>query len=280
MRLDEYRSNITSQFGENGILAYLIGAFPNIPKTCLEVGASDGVENSNTNPLWTNGWKALLIEAGQEAHAKLVENSAGHAATTVPTRITPTGIFSLDAIIRRAGFLSDLGVCSIDIDSCDYWIFAHMQARPAIVIIECNPDFPILVSYHDPEGPSLLRHSARAVAELGAKKGYRAIACTGPNVILMREDIIATNPDAAPNAPLFALEDTAYTASRSRWIVGAKPFTYRPIFKRRPNLAVRTYFGLRFVALTARAAIKGRRVSFRRIADKDRSHLIRNGLYC
>ena len=279
MRLDEYRSNITSQFGENGILAYLISAFPSIPKTCLEVGASDGIENSNTNPLWTNGWKALLIEEGKDAHARLSSNAKGYATIVARDRIEPTGVFSLDAIMARTGF-SDLGVCSIDIDNCDYWIFAHMKARPAIVIIECNPDFPILVSYHDPEGPSLLRHSARAVAELGAKKGYRAIACTGPNVILMREDIIATNPDAVPNVPLFALEDRAYTASRSRWIVGAKPFTYRPVYKRRPPPPLQAYFWMRFVALTARAAIKGRRVSFRRIADKDRSHLIRNGLYC
>jgi hypothetical protein len=41
------------------------------------------------------------------------------------------------------------------------------------------------VSYHDPEGPSFLRHSARAVAELGASKGYWAIARTGLNMILM-----------------------------------------------------------------------------------------------
>ena len=185
MRLDEYRSNITSQFGENGILAYLISAFPNIPKTCLEVGASDGIENSNTNPLWTNGWKALLIEAGQDQFLALNRNTDHCDAVLIREVIEPTGSRSLDALAKQSRFPT-IGVCSIDIDSCDYWIFAHMQARPAIVIIECNPDFPILVSYHDPEGPSLLRHSARAVAELGAKKGYRAIACTGPNVILMR----------------------------------------------------------------------------------------------
>jgi hypothetical protein len=278
MRLDEYRSNITSQFGENGILAYLISAFPNIPKTCLEVGASDGVENSNTYPLWKNGgWKALLIEAGRDQFLALNRNTDHCDAVLIRETIEPTGSRSLDALAKQSRFPA-VGVCSIDIDSCDYWIFAHMQARPAIVIIECNPDFPILVAYHDPEGPSLLRHSARAVAELGAKKGYRAIACTGPNVILMREDIIATNPDAVPNVPLFALEDTAYTASRSRWIVGAKPFTYQPVYKRRPNLAVRTYFGLRAAGLSARAWLKGRGGSLGAISETHRKHIEAHGL--
>jgi hypothetical protein len=277
MRLDCYRFNITSQHGENGIIAYLLSAFPNIPKVCLEVGASDGVTNSNTNPLWTSGWRALLIEGDAGHYRSLRQRSVGYDVTAVNTLIEPVGDNSLDAIAERHGF-SDIGIVSIDIDSCDYWIFAHMKMTPAVVIIECNADFPILVSYCDPEGISLLRHSARAVAELGASKGYRAIACTGPNVVLMREDLIATNPTAVPNLPLYALEDHQYAARRSKWIVGAKPFTYRPIYKAPPPRPLRAYYWMRFVGLTARAAVRGRPSTFGRIGRAEQDHLQRAGL--
>lgn len=277
MRLDCYRFDITSQHGENGIITYLLSAFPGIPRVCLEVGACDGVLNSNTNPLWTSGWRALLIEGNPGLYGKLRQRSDGHDVTAVNASIEPFGENSLDAIAERHGF-ADIGIVSIDIDSCDYWIFAHMKMRPAVVIIECNADFPILASYCDPEGMCLLRHSARAVAELGASKGYRAIACTGPNVFLMREDLIATNPSAVPKLPLCDLEDRQYAASRSKWIVGAKPFTYRPIYKALPSPPLRAYFWMRFVGLTARAAMRGRSTTFARIGRAERDYLQRAGL--
>jgi hypothetical protein len=277
MRLDCYRSNITSQHGENGIIAYLLSAYPNIAKVCLEVGASDGVTNSNTYPLWVAGWQALLIEGNPGLYRKLHARSSDFNVTAVNALIEPTGKNSLDAIAKR-NCLPEIGVASIDIDSCDYWIFAHMQMRPAVVIVECNADFPILVSYRDPEGTSLLRHSARAVAELGTGKGYRAIACTGPNLFLVREDVIATNPSAVPNLPLYALEDREYAARRSRWIVGAKPITYRPIYKVPPPPPLRAYFWMRFVGLTARAALRGRPARFARIGMEERDRLRRSGL--
>jgi hypothetical protein len=153
-----------------------------------------------------------------------------------------------------------------------------MQMRPAIIIIECNPDFPTSVAYHDPEGPSLLRHSKRAVAELGVSKGYRAIACTGPNLILMREDVIATRPFAVPNLPLEDIEDWAYVARRPRWIVGAKPFSYRPIYKNPPNAFVRAYCWLRYAGLSARARLNGRDGAFRDITQSERQHIEAHGM--
>ena len=104
MRLDCYRFNITSQYGENGIIAYLLSAFPNIPRVCLEVGASDGVTNSNTNPLWTSGWRALLIESDAGQYRELRQRADGYDVTAVNTLIEPVGDNSLDAIAERHGF--------------------------------------------------------------------------------------------------------------------------------------------------------------------------------
>ena len=133
---DEYRWNKTSQHGENGIIAYLISAFPSIPRVCLEVGAGDGFNMSNAYSLWAEqGWQALLIEA-EPSHFKVLTERVGSRPSVVPVigLIAPRGEDSLDAIAQRQGFRPDIGVLSVDIDSCDYWIFAHMEwLKPHIV---------------------------------------------------------------------------------------------------------------------------------------------------
>ncbi|MBL9096563.1 MAG: hypothetical protein JNK07_06515, partial [Alphaproteobacteria bacterium] len=51
--LDVHRRNVTSQCGEDGLIEHLLTLMPATPKTCLEVGAGDGISLSNTNTLWS-----------------------------------------------------------------------------------------------------------------------------------------------------------------------------------------------------------------------------------
>ena len=54
------------QFGEVKILKNLVKKF-DIPKTCVEFGAYDGVTNSNTNYFWEKQkFRALLIEPNEK----------------------------------------------------------------------------------------------------------------------------------------------------------------------------------------------------------------------
>ena len=64
-KLNGYGYNVTSQFGEDGIVDFLINtSLSPIFQTSIEFGAHDGIKHSNTYNLWKNkGWKALLIEA-------------------------------------------------------------------------------------------------------------------------------------------------------------------------------------------------------------------------
>ena len=116
--------------------------------------------------------------------------------------------------------------------------------------------------------------------ELGVGKGYRAVACTGPNIIFVREGTIKENPTAVPDLPIETLFDHAYyrKSRPSEWIANAKPFTYRPIYTRRPPIIARPYFWLRFALLSARAWLQGKSISFRRIDDGHRRHLEQAGL--
>ena len=60
----QYSNNITSQFGEDGIIKEIFNRIGTKYKICVELGAWDGKHFSNTWNLWFNNeWHAILIEA-------------------------------------------------------------------------------------------------------------------------------------------------------------------------------------------------------------------------
>jgi hypothetical protein len=207
-RLDSYRRNVTSQCGEDGIIARLLELLPDTPKTCLEVGAGDGVTLSNTNTLWSKqGWRALLIESEPLGVKMINDRAAGNPnVTTVLAMIAPTGANAIDEIVKRTNFPNRIGVLSLDIDSNDIEVFENLRHVTAdIVIIEFNHEIPSDIDYRDLPGDLFFRHSAKAVEAAAKARGFRVVACSGPNATLVREALIAD--DVARQLPDAKIED-------------------------------------------------------------------------
>jgi len=63
--VNKYRRNVTSQFGQDGVLAETFKRLGIGPQPwCVEIGAHDGYSLSNTwNLINEQGWSAVLIEA-------------------------------------------------------------------------------------------------------------------------------------------------------------------------------------------------------------------------
>jgi hypothetical protein len=255
--LDSYRRNVTSQSGEDGVIERLLTLLPATPKTCLEVGAGDGITLSNTHSLWSlQGWRALLIEGAPRGVQLIEKRVAGNPnVTVVGAYIRATGEDSLDAIVKRESFPSHFGVLSLDIDSNDLEVFENLKAVTAdIVIIEFNHEIPPEIVYRDLPGDVFFRHSAKAVEAVARAKGYRVVACTGPNAILVRE--AAITPEAAkalPSPPIEAMFDHAFVRSR-RWtshLVQAKFITEELAVVGKPSAVF---------ALLTRAIVLGRKL--------------------
>ena len=227
-RLDGYRSNYTSQNGEDGIVQRLLELLPDTPKVCLEVGAYDGKSMSNTYRLWHEcGWKAILIEASIEGFVQLEANIAGFAnAVALYRMIAPNGENSLQNLVKSSKVEPHLGVLSLDIDANELDIFEGLDGLLVdIVIVEFNYDVPSDILYRDAPGDVFFRHSAKAVEESAHRMGFTIVACAGPNAILVRN--AAITPQAAPllpDLPIEALFDNSFLRRKhpSRAIIRSK----------------------------------------------------------
>ena len=84
-KLNKYAKNITSQYGEDGILDYLIRTSKKkINKSCFEVGAGDGYTFSNTYSLWhSQAWRAILVESNPERYLNLINKFSDKENLTI-----------------------------------------------------------------------------------------------------------------------------------------------------------------------------------------------------
>jgi hypothetical protein len=72
--LNQFESNVTSQYGEDGIITKIFEVIPEKNKWCVEFGAWDGKLYSNTyNLINQQGYSAVLIEANPKRYQDLIK---------------------------------------------------------------------------------------------------------------------------------------------------------------------------------------------------------------
>ncbi len=189
--LKKRQRNVYSQYGEDGIVEWIMSRIGPGNKTCVEFGAWDGRNLSNTfNLVAHHGWKAVYIEADPEKFSALQKTAAVHAGITpVQSLVTSSGETALDRILRRYAVPEEFDILSIDIDGNDYEVWeASASYRPRLVIVEFNPTFPPGFSYVDRGGRGFIGSSAAAFAALAARKGYGLLGRTETNLFFLRGD--------------------------------------------------------------------------------------------
>jgi hypothetical protein len=184
-----FRKNIYSQHGEDGILIELFRRMQVQPKWVCEFGAWDGKCLSNTFYWVTQGARAVYIESDAQRVSDLHATAREYPQIQAfEGRVEPTGSQSLDAWLSKTSIPSNFDLLSIDVDSCDYSIWKHLEMyRPKVVVIEINssisPDIPDFV-HNDQRGTSFL-----PMLRLGESKRYTLVAHTG-NMIFVRNSFL------------------------------------------------------------------------------------------
>jgi hypothetical protein len=179
----EHIHNKYSQFGEDGIIAYLFQLIGESTRSCLEVGAGDGVTNSNTRLLFENGWRSLQIENDGGVYEALVRNTQQY--DNVKTVLAKVSSVNFSSMITENGFTTcDFMVIDVDGDDYHLWNSMVSACHPRVVMIEYNPTFPFNVEYIQKEGLRI-GSSSYALWKLGRSKDYHLVCMTQTNCIFV-----------------------------------------------------------------------------------------------
>jgi len=200
---------VFSQFGEDGIIQYLIrqAKIASDERDLVEFGA-DFYGEANTRFLVTNdNWRGLLID-GSEKSIKTIRKQPffwAHDLTTVAAFIDADNI---NDVIGGAGYKGRIGLLSIDIDGNDYWVWDKITVvDPVIVVAEYNsvfgPNRAVTVPY-DPKFYRVNAHhsglyfgcSLKALEIVASRKGYALVGSNsaGNNAFFVKHDRLNGQP--------------------------------------------------------------------------------------
>lgn len=193
---------VFSQWGEDGIIEWLLQHIPVSSRRFVEFGVENFAEANCRFLLQNRSWRGLVMD-GSEKNIKDIQASDlywQHDLTAACEFVTAE---TIDATLSRHGFSGRVGVLSIDIDGNDYWVWERIVAiDPDIVICEMNGVLGDLHPITVPYNPLFQRTKAHASglyfgASLGAlkhlaeRKGYLFLGTTssGVNAFFVRNDL-------------------------------------------------------------------------------------------
>lgn len=190
MSLTAFEKNITSQFGEDGVIGEIFNRIGTRNKICVEFGAWDGKYLSNVWNLWHNNeWHAVLIESDANKFGELTQNAKGFDKVSALNRtVTFSGADSLDNILDELNIEKDPDLVCIDVDGNDYFIFENLiDYRPRLLIVEYNPTIPPHMELVQ-QTNEYLGSSALALYNLAHRKGYKFVHLTDSNMFFVPDN--------------------------------------------------------------------------------------------
>ncbi|WP_183094980.1 hypothetical protein [Nocardioides stalactiti] len=207
--LQEFRRDVYSQFGEDGVIEKIFEIVGTTNRWCVEFGAWDGLHLSNTAHLLRDlGWSGVMIEGSAAKFEELTANYADHDRVHPVLAVVgfERGKDALDDHLRTTPCPLTPDLVSIDIDGADYYVWRSLHRyKPRVVVIEFNPTVPNDVVFVQDEDMAINQGaSLAAMVELGKRKGYELVATTNGNAFFVQADLF----------PLFAIADNSIDALR------------------------------------------------------------------
>lgn len=211
-----------SQFGEDGVIQWLIARVPIVHHHFVEFGVEDYREANTRFLLEHDGWSGLIIDGGT-AHERFVRDMGLAWRWQIDTRSAFITAENINELL--ADQPDDPGLLSIDIDGNDYWILSVITMRPRILICEYNslfgPTATVTVPYVAAFDRTSAHHSTlyfgasiSALAHWAGANGYRLVGSTaqGVNAFLVRDDVAGdlpslTGPEAWVDTPIRQARD-------------------------------------------------------------------------
>jgi len=217
---------VFSQWGEDGIIQYLIKNIDIENETFVEFGVENYLESNTRFLLINNNWSGLIIDGDPGNVAFIMSDSVywRHDLKADCSFVTKENI---NELLERNGISGDIGLLSVDIDGNDYWVWESINVvNPRIVVCEYNSLWGDELSVSIPYDPEFVRNRAHysnlyfgasitALANLASSKGYSLAGSNlaGNNLFFVRNDLLG---NIAVVAPKEAWVQSRFRESRSK----------------------------------------------------------------
>jgi hypothetical protein len=208
-----YGFSAYSQCDEDGIIENIltrISSRTELAKTCIEIGAGNGLEN-NTHYLLLQGFRGYWIDGSESEIAQFQKAVGALDFKDLKVRKNFLTLTKIQSVITEAtDFLgNEIDLLSIDVDGNDFYLLAEAlrYVQPKLIVAEYNPKFPPPVRigmpyYEDHHWAGDDYSGASLMAFVDELKPYRLVSCnlSGVNAFFVRSEFANLFPEYPPSA--------------------------------------------------------------------------------
>ena len=230
--LSEVEFQVFSQWGDDGIIQYLINKIDIPNKTFIEFGVENYTESNTRFLILNNNWTGYVLDGSQE-NVDYIKNDGISWACELHAKCAFITKENINELIAHVNFDKEVGILSVDIDGNDYWVWNAINTiNPVIVITEYNSLFGYNTRWTVPYDPGFVRsekHSSKlyygaslnALVTLGKEKGYEFIGSNskGNNAYFLRKDKVG-NFKIKTTEEGYVLSKFRESQRNGQWITG------------------------------------------------------------
>lgn len=139
--LEETEFKVFSQWGDDGIIQYLVNYLEIENTTFVEFGVEDYLESNTRFLLLNNNWTGLIIDSS-EGNISKIKNDETYWKYDLVAKKSFITAENINQLIAEENINGKIGLLHIDIDGNDYWIWKVLNVvEPIIMIVEYNSIF-------------------------------------------------------------------------------------------------------------------------------------------
>jgi hypothetical protein len=220
--LHDAEFKVFSQFGDDGIIQWLVQRLQIGHKTFIEFGVEDYRESNTRFLMMNDNWSGLVID-GSRDNVDSILGSEYYWRHDLQAECAFIDCDNINGLISASGLGGEIGLLHIDLDGNDYWVWKAIDAvSPIVLVLEYNSVFGPERAITVPYDKGFVRTQAHfsnlyfgaslpALHDLSTHKGYGFVGCNsaGNNAYFVRRDKLS------PQVPQVSLQQ-GYVSSKLR----------------------------------------------------------------
>ena len=199
----DHEFKVYSQWGEDGIISYLINNLDIRNNFFIEFGVENYLESNSRFLLKKFNWSGLIMDSSPK-NIEYIKKDGIYWKHDITALCKFISINNINEIFLENLVDKNIGLLSIDIDGNDYWVWKAISTiDPSIVVIEYNSILGKDKNYVVPYEENFTRKKAHysnlyygsslpALTKLANKKGYALVTCNsaGNNAFFVKRNLL------------------------------------------------------------------------------------------